>query len=116
MALPPICVRRISGVAVIGVGPHAAGEPLDPKEGLPGALAGCRGVLFDMVGSRQFSSELIGMMIRAHQIAMRSGVPLRMCCPQGEVREMLSAVNLHNLMPVYDTLAEALAEFDPPAE
>ena len=115
MSLPPMRVRCIEGIAVVGVGPNAAGEPLPTEGGLVGLCTGGRGVVLDFEGSRPVSSAFLGHLIHAHRMALRAGIRLRVCCPMGLAREVLSEVSLDRLLPTYETLAEALADLDPPA-
>jgi anti-anti-sigma regulatory factor len=112
MAVPPFRVRWIGGIAVLGVGPNAAGDPVPPDAGLTTHCAGNRGVVLDFAGYKLVSSEFIGHLIRAHQAAMASGSRLRVCCPDGLARQVLSEVKLERVLPIFATLAEALADFD----
>lgn len=115
MALAAMKVRWVGGVAVVGVGPRAAGDPLPPGVGLTEFCADGRGLVIDLAGCEVPSSELLGVMIRGHQAAVAVGDRLRVCCPPGLVREALTATRLHRVLPLFATLADALADFDPPA-
>jgi hypothetical protein len=115
MSVPPLRIRWIGGIAIVGVGSNAAGEPLPLGVGLSDFCAGNRGVVLDFAGYELVSSEFLGHLIRAHRAAMVSGGRLRVCCPDGRARQVLSEFKLDRVLPVFATLAETLAEFDPPA-
>jgi anti-anti-sigma factor len=72
-------------------------------------------VVLDLAGEELVSSAFVGHLIRAHQAATASGGRLRVCCPDGPARRVLSECNLDRVLPVFATLPEALADFDPPA-
>lgn len=112
MSLPALRLRWFGGVAVVGVGPHAAGEPVSPEVGLVELCAGNRGVVVDLAGCDVFTSELLGHMIRAHRAAQVAGSRLCVCCPEGVVRDALDEVRMDRVMPIFATLAEALADFE----
>ena len=102
-----IKVRWIGGVAVLAVGPHAPGEPV------PNTFrADTRGIVVDFTGDELISSAFIGHLIRAHRAAQTAGCRICVCCPSAEGCEVLRAVNLDRVLPVFPTLGEALAHFD----
>lgn len=113
MSPPALRLRWFGGIAVVGVGPHAAGEPVPSGVGLVELCAGNRGVVVDLAGCDVFTSELLGHMIRAHRAAQVAGSRLCVCCPHGAVGEALDAVRLGRVLPIFETLAEALADFEP---
>lgn len=107
-------VRWIGRVAVVGLGPNAGGEPV-PEGVIPREwLAGSRGVVVDFAGVAAVSSVLIGCMIRLHQILTTTGGRFVICCPDKSILDVLTVTHLHRLIPLYDTLTEALASFDRP--
>jgi anti-anti-sigma regulatory factor len=110
----PMRVRFLNGIAVVGVGKHAAGEPFG-QDGLVGCCREHSRVVLDMAGAEFVSSEWLGHMIRAHQMATTSGCQWRICCPAGMMREVFGITRLDRLTVIYPTLSEALASFDPPA-
>lgn len=111
MLAPEWRVRRIDGVTVVGVGPHAAGEPAPPGSSLASLCAGSRGVIVDLTGRGPLSSEVLGHMMRAFQAATANGLRLRVCCPSDLIFEELRVVGLRAL-PIYRTLADTVAAFD----
>jgi anti-anti-sigma regulatory factor len=106
-------VRWINGIAVVGIGPHAAGDPVPPSVDLADTCRGSRGVILDLAGCKVPSSELFGQMIHAHRAAAAIGTPMRVCCPPGLVWESLTETRLDRVVAVFETLAETLEDFDP---
>ena len=86
---------------------------MSPEVGLVGLCAGNRGVIVDLAGCAFFSSHLIGHMIHAHRAAQAAGSRMRVCCPDGVVRDALDEVRMDREMPLFATLADALADFEP---
>ncbi len=115
MPLPPMQIRFIDGIAVVGVGKHAAGEPLGP-DGLIGCFREHPRVVIDLIGADTVSSEWLGHLIRAHQTVMGTGHQVRMCSPTGELRKVFDITRLARMQVVFPTLAEALESFHPPVE
>ena len=115
MSEPPMRVRWVGGIAVLAIGPNAAGDPVPPGVGLVEFCAGNRGVVLDFAGYDLISSAFIGHLIRAHRASMASGTRLRVCCPDGVGRQLLSEVKVDRVLPIFPTLAESLADFEPPA-
>lgn len=112
MSVPSMRVRWIRGVAIVAVGPNAAGEPVPPGVRLAEFFAGIRGVVLDLAGYDFISSEFLGELIRVHQAVMASGSRLRLCCPSGWVQEVLSTTKLDRVVPIFTTLAEALDDLE----
>ena len=113
MPLPPMRIRFIDGVAVVGVGEHAPGGLLGP-DGLIGCCREYPRVVIDLIGADTVSSEWLGQLVRAHQTLMQTGHQLRMCCPTDMLREVFGITRLAGMQVVFPTLAEALASFDEP--
>lgn len=113
MSVPHMRVRWISGIAVVGIGPHAAGDPVPPDIGLVGICRGGRGVILDLAGHPIPLSALFGQMILAHRAAVATGGRMRVCCPQGAVWEALTETQLDRVVAIFETLADALADFEP---
>lgn len=103
--------RWINGIAIVRAG-HAAGELVPPDVGLAGMCEGSRGILFDMAGNDDISSAVLGQIIRTHQVAAYSDRIMRLCCPPGWIRETLTELRLDYVLPIYDTLADALAAWN----
>ncbi|AMV27437.1 hypothetical protein VT84_23760 [Gemmata sp. SH-PL17] len=108
-------VRWISGIAVVAVGPNAPGEPMPPGSTLASLCAGNRGVVIDFAGYELISSAFLGYLIRAHHAAMTTRSRLCVCCPDGSSRQVLASVKLDRMLPIFATLAEAVADFGPPS-
>jgi anti-anti-sigma regulatory factor len=106
-------IRHIAGITVVGLGPRAAGEPVAPG-GLGAACAGSRGIVVDLAGCDLLDSALLGHMIHAHRAAQANGCRMCVCCPTELARETFDLTRLFRVLPVYDTLADALAAFDTP--
>ena len=85
---------------IVGVGPNAAGDPVPPDVGLTALCAGNRGVVLDFAGYKLVSSEFMGHLIRAHQAAWAAGSRLRVCCPDGSARQVLSEFKLDRVLPI----------------
>ncbi len=113
MSVPPFRVRWIAGIAVVGIGPNAAGEPAPSDTSLGDVCANNRRVVLDFAGCNIVSSAFFGQLIRAHHVAMASGSQLRVCCPDELHRRVLTEVKLDRVIPLFATLAEALTGFDP---
>lgn len=111
---PDMRVRWIGGIAVVAIGPNAAGKLFPPDVDLISFCAKNRRVVIDLAGCDPLSSVFLGRLIRAHQAAQVSRNGLRLCCPDGMARQLLSTVKLDRVMPVFPTLAEALEDFSPP--
>ena len=116
MSVPPWRVRWVGDIAVVGISPNAAGTPVPPNAGLVDMIRGGRGVVVDLIGCNLLNSELLGRIIFVHAAAMMVGINLRVFCPAGSAQEVLLEVRMDRLLSTFATLAEALADFEPPTE
>jgi len=101
-------VRYINNVAVVGVGAHAAGEPLPDGSVTALVRGGGRAVVMDIPADTFFSSAVLGDIIAASRAAAGAGRAFRLCCPAGVGRGVIAVTKLDRLLPVFDTLADAL--------
>jgi hypothetical protein len=109
----PYRLRTVRGVAVVGFSQQAAGTPLN-REGLGEQVGlGCP-VVFDLPADLHLSSSLMGGIIRLIQQARLAGTQLRICCPDSNLRQILSIVRVDRLVSVHATLDAALEGLDPP--
>jgi hypothetical protein len=58
------------------------------------------------------SSEVIGFLIHAHRAAQSMGSMLRVCCPTVLNRGVLAEARLNRVLPIFETLSEALDDFE----
>ncbi len=107
----PLRVQYVGGVAVVGLGDHAPGEPL-PDGGLLALLdqTGGRAVI-DLTGCTSLSTAPLGKMIVASRRALALGGALRLCCAPWSVRELLEVTKLDSVILPFPTLADALQGF-----
>lgn len=101
-------VRYIRGVAVVGVGEHAAGDPLPAGGIFEWVRAGGRPVVLDLSPDTVLSSAVLGHLISVMRAATAAKRTFRLCCPAGPDREVFAITKLDRLFPVFDTLAAAL--------
>jgi anti-sigma B factor antagonist len=105
--------RHVGDVIIIT--PHAdridgdgAGELQDE---LLGAVARGHGrILLDLGGVAFIDSMGLAAILTALR-AMGDGGDLRLCAPRPEVRSIIELARLHRVVPVFDTVAAALADF-----
>src|SRR5262245_56030953 len=109
-ARPPLHVRRVGGVAVVGIGDLAGGELLDPEVRLVELLeAEPRGLVVDLAGADPvWDSLLLADMIGVSRLARSLSRPFRLCCASPSIREAFSITKLEAFIPLFSTLADAL--------
>ncbi len=115
MAFEPLCVRWIRDIAVVSFGPDAVGNAVSDRVSLMQLCHENKGVILEISECHVPSSELLGIIIRAHCAATTSYSVLRICCPHGLTREALLASEYNQIMPIYDTVEEAYEQFDSPS-
>lgn len=104
-------METVADVTVAHVG-GTAGDPLPDGAGLPGLLdRGARKVVVDTGDMTAVRSWFLGQVVHLHQGARAAGCQVRVCCPEPELREVFAITKLNQLIPVYPSLAEALAGF-----
>lgn len=106
-------VRWFGKIVVVGIGPHAAGEPIPLESSLAAVCAGNRGVVVDLVGCRLVTSKILNDLIFAERAAKPSGNRLRVCCPEGFGSYVIGEFKLDKVFWIFRTLAEALESFGP---
>jgi anti-anti-sigma factor len=72
-------------------------------------------VVADMTDTRLCDSSGISMLVRAHQKALSNGAELRLVVLSTTVLRALTLVRIDHLLPVYQSLAEALLP-EPPTQ
>lgn len=60
---------------------------------------GVKACVLDMKGLDFIDSAGLGLLVLAHASAGRSGIPLSMRHPQGQVREMIEVAEFHTIIP-----------------
>jgi anti-sigma B factor antagonist len=79
------------------------------QDELLGAVArGHTRILLDLGGVAFIDSMGLAAILTALK-QMGDGGDLRLCAPRPEVRSVIELARLHRVVPVYDTLADALA-------
>ena len=115
-ALPAMRMRWVGDVAVIRPGAAGEGEPVPPDVMSDRWWERNRGLIIDLTGSEDGPSAAVaGWMSRVDDAARSTGKRLWVVCPPGPVRDALSPRRSHLVVPIWATLADALAELGPPA-
>lgn len=77
--------------------------------------AGCRHLILNMEGVRFLDSSALGMLALLSQSLKASQGIIGLLNPQSYVKEIITLVNLHRMLPVYNTEEDALAAVKLPA-
>jgi anti-anti-sigma factor len=72
-------------------------------------------VIFDLTRVTHIDSSVIGVIVRAHSQLKKAGGKLRIAVASGMVERALVLTQLHKVIPLHPTAAEASAEFLAPA-
>jgi len=67
-------------------------------------------VVIDMSELRYIGSGALGVLLIFSREVSTDGCKPSICAPQDAVRKMLNHLSMHKMMPVFDTLEDALAE------
>lgn len=111
MDTPQLRVETVGDVTVVHLG-GTAGDPVPDDVGLLGLIdrGACKMVL-DTGGMAAVRSWFLGQVVHLNQRARTAGCQVRICCPEPGLRDVFEITRLNQLIPVYPTLAEALAGF-----
>jgi len=81
---------------------------------LDSLLPGLARVVVDLSGVTFFSAAGVALLVSAHRRAGALGVDLRLAAPSAQARRVLALTGVDGLMPVHESLEEALGEVVPP--
>ena len=70
-------------------------------------------LLLNLTDVTQLDSSGISAIVGAYVSLSRQAGSLKLLCPRGRVRSVLTVVRLPNIIPTFDDEAEALASFRP---
>lgn len=111
MDTPQLRVETVGDVTVAHVG-GTAGDPLPADVGLGGLVAsGACKLILDTGAMTAVRSWFLGQVVDVQRKARAAGCQFRVCCPDRDLREVFEITKLNQLIPVYPTVAEALAGF-----
>ena len=111
MDTPQLRVETVGDVTVVHVG-GTAGDPVPADVGLVGLVdRGACKVVLDTGTMAAVRSWFLGQIVHLNQRAKAAGCQVRVCCPERELREVFAITRLDQLLPVYPSLADALAGF-----
>ncbi len=98
----PVIVTLPAELEIASAGP--AGEQLAAA-----LTPGTRVVIADMTATTFCDSMGIGTLVRAHKQATANGTQLRLLLPSPNVLRVLTIQGIETMLPVYDSLEQALA-------
>jgi len=70
-------------------------------------------VIFDMTHVTHIDSAVIGMIVKSHTRFKKSGGELRLVVVTGMVEKVLKLTQVHRVIPLYPSTAEAATNFLP---
>jgi len=98
------CIVRLSGLMDLPNGTRRF------KEKMLLAMTAYHQFILEMTSLTYLDSMSISALVSLAQILRSSGGKLRICAPNALVSEMFQNLNLQTLIPVFDTLDQALAD------
>jgi anti-anti-sigma factor len=108
--------QRISGVTVI----YAEGDfvvtaaPCPLQSEVKAALArGDRHIVLNLAGIVRMDSACLGEVVASYTSTISRGGALNLAAPTEHVRRLLELTRLHTVIKVFNTDAEAIADFSP---
>jgi anti-sigma B factor antagonist len=114
-----LSVRHAADVVIVDLhGKATIGRANDFLDGQLRQLIelGTSKMLVNLTDATQLDSSSIGSIVRAFTSLKRRGASLKLLAPRGNVRLVLEAVHLQELIPTIEDETEAIASFKPKSE
>lgn len=107
--------RRVDVGIVRPIGRFLGGSETRELEYKLGALLdeGARLIIVDLERTQHLNSVAIGILAGTYQRGAERGVPVRLCNPDRSIRNVLVILKLVNVLPVHDSLEDAMTTTAP---